>query len=283
MKFLKKFNESLIRSYNKQQYDDYQIEKLWKVNETDIIEIFSDLTDEYDATVKVNFYIQFPSKLINILKVTPEKCESYIESGLWPVIVLTVHHKEEDATKIENYINETAVGLDEYTLSKIESNQPAPGDEGNWDDGDDDGDEDNEEFEYTTIAIFDLDINSTGPKVSHNISIKQLEEMLSEYQTNGSLSSGYKLSIDKKFIDKAGITSIVYKKGYQKIYRILLEKTCDISINNIDNLANDKNAILSFCKKLSESSNIHDIRNYLKIEDARGRNKVLFNVIFYER
>lgn len=284
MKFLKKFNESLIRSYNKKQYDDYQIEKFWKVNETDIVEIFSDLIDDYDATIKINFLIQFPSKLINILKLDPEKCESYIESGLWPVIMLTIYHKEKDARKIENYVNEASAGLEEYTLDNIDGHEGDDSWEG-FEDFEEEENIDTGDSDYTTTALFNLDINSTGkPKISHNISIKHIEEMLSNYQIDGHLSNGYKISIDKKFVNKIGMASVTYKKDHQKVYIIELEKTCDISINNIDSLVSDKNAILSFCKKISESSSIHNINNSLKIEQGtRGRNKILLRVVFYER
>lgn len=90
MKHIKLFNESLIRSYTKQQYDDYKIEDLCKYNESDLIEIFSEISDEYDTSIKFKFFIRFPSQLMDILKMTPEKCESYIESGLWPVIRMSI-------------------------------------------------------------------------------------------------------------------------------------------------------------------------------------------------
>lgn len=40
--------------------------------------------------IKFKFFIRFPSQLMDILKMTPEKCESYIESGLWPVIRMSI-------------------------------------------------------------------------------------------------------------------------------------------------------------------------------------------------
>ena len=52
---------------------------------------------------------------------TPEKCESYIESGLFPVIRMSILHNAKDSKKIITEITESSNGLEDYKLYDIKS------------------------------------------------------------------------------------------------------------------------------------------------------------------
>ena len=271
---MKHINESLIRSYTKQQYDDYKIEDLCKYNESDLIEIFSEISDEYDTSIKFKFFIRFPSQLMDILKMTPEKCESYIESGLWPVIRMSILHNAKDTKRIITEITELASVLEDYKLYDIKR------------DGVTINNDDNLSDKYDTLikAYFEFDQSDKKDIISHSMSAKYIQEMLSNC---GISSKDYNISINKLFspVGKLSNSSVstVFKKDHKKFYVIEIGGCFQINnISSIDKIYNDKNSILKFCKEISDKDNIYNLKTSLDIDKSKKEN-IKFNIIFFEK
>ncbi len=276
MKHIKLFNESVIRSYTKQQYDDYKIESLCKYSESDLIEIFSEITDEYDTEIKFRFFIQFPSQLMDMMKMTPEKCESYIESGLYPVIRMSILNISKDTKKIITEITESSSGLEDYKLYDIKTESISA----NYDD--------NLSNKYDTRikAYFAFDPNASETIVSHSMSAKQIQGMLINH---GILPKDYNISINKLFISSENKSwlaeqtiSPIFKKGYKKLYTIDIDTSLQINFSTFNKIYNDKNSILKFCEEISNNSNIYNLKNSIDIDKSKKEN-IRFKIMFFEK
>lgn len=268
MKHIKLFNESVIRSYTKQQYDEYKIEELFKYTESDLIEIFSDITDEYDTSITFKLFIQFPSQLMDILKMTPEKCESYIESGLFPVIRMSILHNTKDSKKIINEITESSNGLEDYRLYDIKTRGYTSNDDILED-----------KYDTKIRAYFAFEQNSQDI-ISHSMSAKYIQDMLSKC---GILQKDYNISINKLFLSPKDLNvSTVYKTDHKKIYTIDIDGCSTINFTTIDKIYNDKNSILKFCKEISDKENIYNLKHSIDIDKSKKEN-IRFKIMFFEK
>lgn len=270
MKHIKLFNESVIRNYTKQQYDDYKIESLCKYSESDLIEIFSEITDEYDTEIKFRFFIQFPSQLMDMMKMTPEKCESYIESGLYPVIRMSILNSSKDTKKIITEITESSSGLEDYKLYDIKTESISANNDDNL----------SNKYDTRIKAYFAFYPNASETIVSHSMSAKQIQGML---MNHGILPKDYNISINKLFISGENMSvSPIFKKDHKKLYSINIDGYHQMNFSGIDKIYNTKNSILKFCEEISNNSNIYNLKNSIDIDKSKKEN-IKFKIMFFEK
>ncbi len=253
---LLKYNESY-----KKNYSDIKdiVRSIWKIDEDEIFEAFTDLHDEIDyVDIEISLFLKSANNeyLLDYEYSNLEKIESLAEAGFKPCININFSPENsnhvvsrEKMYTIQAYAMEAIYNIDDYSIFKTRSSY------GHF--------------------IISLEYNENSYEVKskyHKKPLSSFEPILKYFKDNL-----YDVSFSRLFVsDKSG--SLTYVLGSRKIYQIVLTKEVRVGkLDVIDEMAEAKSKILTMADQIPD---IDDVAYLFDIGTPSLKMKGLISIKF---
>ncbi len=261
MKYIKNIRESFTHNWNKK---NDLILSIWGITEDEIFDSLSDIEDDFNVTIKCEFFLESPSKKKFRLANNDEQMEAFAESGFKPLIGIYIESTD-DIEQIQSTLLDSIKNLNDWYIHDMDklkhdiSLYISP-----------------EKSDFKEMNLYHKKINS------------YFTNLFTEFKKNH-----FDTYIKKYFIkDKTAYTVLShfkYDDSVKKLYRIEFMKLYTPSLEFIDELQEMKKKLENIIQELNKNEDFYDIKSGFTIKPAINRDGKqerfvnIFSIKIYEK
>lgn len=251
MKYIKDINEAFIHSHNQ---ENEIIKPIWGIDEDDLFNYLSDITDEFDAEIKCSFQLVSPKGIVyELRKSNIEVIESYASAGFKRqiMIVITVPNiiNDNNTAKAKSLLIDCIKGVDDYDIYDIHESGK---------------------------SIQVLLCMNNGKKVfnTHKKTNRYFEDIIKGLGQNYDTTIIKYFKLKDKYYQK-------YLEGSVSSYLIKCKNSYKVELSSISNIEIAKNNFESALLSLEESGNFNNI-SYDFVISTGNNITVSFEIFIYD-
>lgn len=262
MKYIRSIKESFNHNWNKK---NDLILSIWGITEDEIFDSLSDIEDDFNVTIKCEFFLESPSKKKFQLTNNDEQMEAFAESGFRPIIGIYIESTD-DIELIQSTLLDSIKNLNDWCIDDMDklkhniSLYISP-----------------EKSDFKEMNLYHKKINS------------YFTNLFTEFKKNH-----FDTYIKKYFIkDKTAYTVLThfkYDNSVKKLYKIEFMKLYTPNLTFIDELQEMKKNLENIIQELNKNEDFYDIKSGFTIKPTINRDKEnqerfvnIFSIRIYEK